>query len=697
MKYTPLSSSSPFPLGATCQRIGENITWNFAIYSTEKLSHLIIQDIERINPPHLVQLDDLTHKTGDIWHIRIETKEKVLLWAWAKRNTLQTDQLITIQDPFAKLLDTKNTWGDNRWRELREGSNILPLGIAIDWDEHYTHSHSLQEIKPSASKYPTAIYEMHIRGFTKDTTSKVSSPGTFKGAIDKLDHLEKMGIDTIELLPITEFDETEWPFSNPVSQEKLYNYWGYSPLNFFAPTGRYFTSQHPLHWPHELKEFVDKCHEKKIRVILDVVYNHTGEGNEKGPSYSFKSLAPESYYILNERHQYLNYSGCGNTINANHPVVIDMIRESLRHWVLAYGIDGFRFDLAACLTRSQTGAPMGEPPLLEEIAQDPVLRDKILIAEPWDAAGLYQTGALHHLNQKRVSLFYEWNDKFRDDVRHFMKGDKGFAGIFASRLSGSQDVYSSAPSPKVSVNYVTAHDGFSLADLVSYNAKHNIENGEHNNDGMNENHAWNSGVEGETKDSNCLALRRRRMENMLTALFLSQGTPMLLMGDEYGHTKHGNNNAWCQDSILNWFQWDKVHHSPCFTQFIKTLIHIRMIPGLFDKEGFLTPSDVEWHGKKPYSPDWSWDSQFVAFSLLDQSGKSALYAAFSTEAHDTLVELPPPPEGSCWHTVIHTGVLGPRDYFDLFEAPKMSSHRIKLHSHSCIVLLANHLLHSATE
>ncbi len=682
--------STPYPLGATIAQlprdtphgIAEHGTiWNFAIFSKTPLSHLVLQDLSRSHEPILIPLCTSNNVTGDVWHIQIATPNPHFYWCWA--SFFNPDKKIEyIQDPYAKLIGSGHEWGKNSWIDIRKGAQ-LPLGITFDWDSFCKEKHHTLS-QANTLEEPLCIYEMHIRGFTKDFSSMVSFPGTFQGAIEKIPYLKKLGITAIELMPISEFDEAEWLHKHPVTQEPLYNYWGYSPLNFFSPHGRYFSSKDPLSWPYEFRRFVDICHDNGIKVILDVVLNHTGEGNEKGPSYSWKKLSQETYYLIDKDGKFLNYSGCGNTLNANHPIVADMLIHSLQHWTLAYGVDGFRFDLASCLTRNQAGEPMSEPMVLERIGEDPILSHTILIMEPWDAAGLYQTGNLYKLNQKKLPRFLEWNDKFRDDVRSFIKGTNGFSGPFATRVCGSQDLYYSSPSPTTSVNFVTAHDGFSLMDLVSYNTKHNLENGEHNRDGAQDNHSWNCGIEGPTQDSSIRALRIRQIHNFMVALILSYGTPMILMADEYGHSKKGNNNTWCHDSQLNWFLWNESHTSTSMFFFLQHLIDIRHASGLFNSKRFLTPSDVEWHGKKPYAPDWSYESRFVAYSLLNKDGSPRLYLAFHMGPSDISLEIPPSEKP--WKMYVNTGLTSPGNFARRDEAQKISSAHIKLHSHSTLVL-----------
>jgi isoamylase/glycogen operon protein len=502
--------------------------------------------------------------------------------------------------------------------------------------------------------------------------------------IEKIPHLKALGVTAIELLPIYEFDESEWKLTNPLTGENLFNYWGYSPLSFFAPMQRYGTTSDPIETARELKCLIEACHDENIAVILDVVYNHTGEGNERGPAYSLKLLDENTYYIMDEDSTFANYSGCGNTLNANHPIVEELILNSLRHWASEYRIDGFRFDLASALTRSQTGSPMTEPSIMEAIIKDPIVGKCLLIVEPWDAAGLHQTGRLFNLNQCHQPAMMEWNDRFRDDVRRFIKGDRGMSGAFASRLCGSEDIYGPDGAPRQSVNYITAHDGFSLYDLVSYHAKHNLPNGEQNRDGMNENVSWNCGEEGRTEKHHVLHLRDRQVKNFLVALFLSQGNPMMLLGDECHRTKLGNNNTWCQDTPISWLNWDQVAANQELTTLISLLIKIRKESGCFSSNRFLTPEDIEWHGTKAWTPRWNSENHLVACTLNDADHNPRLFLAFNASPSTQDVEIPKYPSGS-WHLVLNTA--RPLEMvLDWNALPRITRHTFEMVPYSSMIL-----------
>ena len=483
---------------------------------------------------------------------------------------------------------------------------------------------------PKIAPQDLLIYETHVRGFTKDPSSGVSHPGTYLGFIEKIPYLKELGINAVELMPIFEFDET-------YGQKKpLINYWGYNPTHFFAPKKLYAVSD-PI---AEFKTLVRELHRNGIEVILDVVYNHTGEGEDKNYYVNFRGIDNPVYYQVDAEGEYLNFSGCGNTLNTNHPAVLRFILENLRYWVTEMHIDGFRFDLASIFTRGLDGKPMSHPPLLEAIAKCPLLSKVKLIAEAWDAAGLYQLGAF-----PKWGSWSEWNGRYRDIVRRFIKGTDAKAGPFASALCGSQMIYCSSKTPLSSINFITAHDGFTLRDLVSYQNKHNFANGENNRDGNNQNDNWNCGHEGPSDDPQINALRERQMRNFLLALFLSQGIPMLLMEDAYGHTRLGNNNPYNQDNRTSWFLWDKLSQNKKIFQFISSLIAFRKSHPTLRRTTFLTDADIDWHSATPFHPNWNASSRLVAFTL-----KPNIYAAFNANYQPTTLTLPP---GS-WHQVINT-------------------------------------------
>lgn len=488
-------------------------------------------------------------RQGDIWSITLKNLPETFEYTYRcegpydpKEGHLFNHDMDLV-DPYATRLNTPKEWNG----PPTPSRGFVTPQAPFDWD---------RDSRPLIPTDKLILYEMHVRGFTQHPTSGVKHPGTFLGLIEKIPYLKSLGINAVELLPIHTFNEREVQRRRPGTGERLFNYWGYSTLNFFTPMGPYGT-------PEELKEMVKALHKEGIEVILDVVYNHTGEGSNANYYHSFRGIDNKSYYIVDEN-GYHNYSGCGNTFNCNHPMVQELILDSLRHFVTEYHVDGFRFDLAPILGRGEDGKPLEHPPLIEKITRDPILAPTKLIAEAWDAAGLYQVGSFPSYR------FGEWNDRFRDDVRSFIRGD-GNLDAMKKRLEGSHDLFQT---PDKSYNFVTIHDGFSLHDLVSYNEKHNEDNDEKNQDGANDNHSWNCGVEGETDDPEILALREKQMKNFFHALLIAKGIPMVLMGDEYGHTKKGNNNTYCQDNALNYFQWNQLKKSPLPSSLTK-LIEVR--------------------------------------------------------------------------------------------------------------------------
>lgn len=518
----------------------------------------------------------------------------------------------------------------------------------------------------------TIIYELHVRGYTIHPSSGVKNKGTFLGLCEKIPYLKKLGITAVELLPVYEFEELDSVMKDPQSGEALRNYWGYHPISFFAPKAAYAADADGGNQVVEFKEMVRTFHEAGIEVILDVVFNHTAEGNERGPTYSFKGIDNPTYYIIGkEKGEYYNYSGCGNTVNCNHPIVRNLIIEALRYWVIEMHVDGFRFDLASILGRGRSGEVLASPPLLEFIAHDPVLSNAKLIAEAWDAAGLYQVGEFPAWQR-----WAELNGKFRDDIRRFVKGDPGFVQALADRMLGSPDIYKkSGREPFHSINFITSHDGFTLNDLVSYNVKHNLGNGEKNRDGDNDNHAWNCGAEGDTDDPAIQQLRTRQHKNLATLLMLADGVPMITAGDEFGRTQGGNNNAYCQDNEVSWVDWGLLKTNRELFRFFRQLIAFRKRLVAARDHAFLIDnakeSYVRFHGINAHQPDKSAHSRMLGIQIAatDRTGKRKYDIYLFVNAHweDHIVELPLPQNGQMWHRVIDTALPSPED---ILEKPK---------------------------
>lgn len=602
-----------------------------------------------------IELKPHLHRTEGTWHVEVANLPQRFEYAYRVRGPLEPKkglvftQKHTVCDPYAKSLSTSHLWGVNHQayaeQAVRGRVALLP---PFDWQG---------DRAPGVAWQDLIIYEMHVRGFTQDISSHVKHRGSFLGVIEKIPHLKMLGVNAVELLPVFEFNENEYAKMNPLSQERLYNFWGYSTVNFFSPMNRYATKSE---WHAALIEFkmmVRALHKARIEVILDVVYNHTAEGNEKGPVLSFRGIDNPSYYMLDKQGRPKNYSGCGNTFNCNHPQTVTFILDSLRYWVTEMHVDGFRFDLASILTRDQDGSPLENPPLIEAINADPVLSKVKLIAEAWDCGGLYQVGSFPGKGK-----WSEWNGSYRDVVRRFIKGTDGQAAAFAQVLSGSENLYGHTQHPYRSVNFVTAHDGFTLRDLVSYQEKHNLANGEGNRDGANTNESWNCGYEGKTTNRKTLKLREQQMRNLHLALMLSLGIPMLCMGDEYQHSRQGNNNGWCQDNALNWFQWNQISRHKPFFRFYQLCIQLRKSHPLLRRAAFLSEDDIDWHGKMPYAPNWDGANRLVAYTLKDPNLHRSLYVAFNANFKLASLTLPEPPHGTKWYRLIDTSLTSPHDF-----------------------------------
>jgi isoamylase len=558
-----------------------------------------------------------------------------------------------LADPYARAFSGRDVWGEDPDRSKPYPYRSRLTYEDFDWEDD-------QPLRiPSTD---LVVYELHVRGFTRDPSSGVSQPGTYAGLVEKIPYLKSLGVNCVELMPVFEFDEFENSHINEETGERLYNFWGYSTVGFYAPKAGYAATGAFGMQRDEFKNMVKQFHRAGIEVALDVVFNHTAEGNENGPTIHFRGMDNRTYYMLTPEGYYYNFSGTGNTLNCNSPVVREYVLSCLRFWASEYHVDGFRFDLAAILGRGTDGAPLENPPLLESMAFDPVLTDCLLIAEAWDAGGLYQVGSFP--NYRRWS---EWNGKFRDTVRKFLKGD-GDVGDLATRMVGSPDLYW-ARGTCSSINFITCHDGFSLADMVSYNDKHNEANGEDNRDGANDNNSWNCGAEGKTDDPEINTLRMRQMKNAMVLLLTSQGVPMILSGDEVGRSQQGNNNAYCHDSVLTWMDWNLVDENAELLNFTRNLIAFRKKhPSLRDGHhprgddpvGCGYP-DVSWHGTRAWQPDWSESSRVIAVMRnghnLDGDDSHVYIGANSHwEAHE--MELPELPEGMRWHRFVDTHAPG---------------------------------------
>lgn len=657
----PTLRGSPTPLGASRKNQGVN----FALFSSEAttITLCLFNPTDGLSFAE-IPLNPKLNRTGNIWHILVKNLPEKFDYGFRVSNL---DTLLA--DPYATALDTPYQWGE-AFFETHQLLSRFDSPPDFDWQE---------DSPPNIPLNDLIIYEMHVRGFTKHPSSHTKNPGKFLGIIEKIPYLKELGVNALELLPIFEFNESENALNTPTPLgNKLQNYWGYSTLNFFCATNRYAFSCSI----NEFKALVKELHKNHIELILDVVYNHTAEGNEKGRTLSFKGLDKSTYYLLSPEGHYLNFSGCGNTLNCNHPVVIEFILDSLRYWAGEMHVDGFRFDLASILTRDMQGVPMHSAPVIEAISKDPILANCKLIAEAWDAAGLYQVGSF-----PAYGRWAEWNGKYRDTVRKFIKGTAGVAGNFSRALAGSQDLYGYTRNPSHSVNFITAHDGFTLRDLVSYNHKHNEANGENNQDGTDDNESWNCGYEGVSHNPHIVQLRERQMRNFHTALMVSLGTPMLLMGDEYGHSTHGNNNMWSQDAP-NWFEWNKLEKAEGFHRFYKKMIAFRKNTPLLRRSTFFTDADVDWHGHLPFQAQWGEESRFVAYTLKDLAEQHHLYIAFNADGVRPCIQLPPPPFQKQWYLVVDTALASPCDFIEEPQKNPCQKTSYRMETYSAIILQA---------
>lgn len=555
-------------------------------------------------------------------------------------------------DPYSRAVT-----GQRKWGEKPEGGKDFEYRARVvksnfDWGNIKQLEQPFEDL---------VIYEIHVRGYTKDKSSGVSAPGTFAGLKDKIPYLKDLGINAVELMPIFEFDEME--SARVVDGVQLYNYWGYNTVSFFAPNTSYAFNEEHNHEGDELKSLIKALKENGIEVILDVVFNHTAEGNEMGPCFSFKGIDNNVYYMLTPDAHYYNFSGCGNVMNCNHPVVRNFIIDCLRHWAIEYRVDGFRFDLASILGRDQNGAPMANPPILESLAFDPVLGKMKLIAEAWDAGGLYQVGSFPSWNR-----WAEWNGRYRDDMRSFLKGDDGMAGNAITRITGSRDLYSSeSRGHKASVNFLTCHDGFTLYDLYSYNEKHNEKNGWNNTDGDNNGHSWNCGAEGETDDPNVNGLRRRLIKNAFAALLCSRGPAMFFAGDEFCNTQFGNNNAYCQDNIISWLDWSRLEEFKEIHDFVRHMIQFRKEHPILRK--MTKPSSCQFpeisvHNGTPFNASTDYKTKLIGIMYAGRNEEDTeddiVFYCMNAYWEPLVMQLPVLPNGKHWHVDTNTNA----EYFD---------------------------------
>lgn len=692
MRRLELCRGHPLPFGATVVRGGINFSI-FSKHATEVMLVLFVAD--KHHPVAEFRLDPHINKTGDVWHAFVRGLDPGVQYGYRmdrqpnhQPQVHRFDRNRILLDPYAWVISGRPHWGfttDIDERPPLESGVRRCLIIEEDdfeWEDDQPLNIPLVE---------TIIYELHVRGFTQHASSRVKRPGTFAGLVEKIPYLKNLGVTAVELLPIYEFEETDTNRRNPLTGEPLLNYWGYHPISFFAPKASYASRTHEGAQVREFKTMVKAFHDAGIEVILDVVFNHTAEGDDRGTTFSFRGIDNSVYYIVDrETGRYHNYSGCGNTFNCNHPIVRDLVLDSLRYWVTEMHVDGFRFDLASILGRGQDGSVLPNPPLIERIAADPVLANTKLIAEAWDAAGLYQVGSFPAWRR-----WAEWNGRFRDDIRAFVRGDPGMVSALATRLTGSADLYqTSNREPYHSINFVTCHDGFTLADLVSYEEKHNEANGEQNRDGHAHNLSWNCGVEGPTESVAIKQLRQRQMKNAAALLLLSTGVPMILAGDEMGRTQRGNNNAYCQDNEISWVNWDLLEENSELFRFFRLLIRFRRQCIALKRKSFVLEQDdpmssLEWHGVEPYQPDWSPGSRSLAMCVRGNlpTGKTqGLYLIANAFWEELQFKLPTAGDER-WYRVIDTMLESPCDIAEPGEEERLEDQKRYTAGPRSVVLL----------
>jgi isoamylase len=681
-----IGAGRSFPLGATVYPDGVN----FSVFSRDAaaIELLLFDRVDDPKPSRIIPLDPRKNRTYHYRHLFVPSLKPGQIYGYRAsgpgdpQKSFRFDPEKVLLDPYGRALAVPENYsrlagtqrGDNSAKAMK--SVVVDTGT-YDWEgDQPLH-------RPFAK---TVIYEMHVRGFTRHPNSGVKKErrGTYAGLIEKIPYLKELGITAVELLPVFQFDPQD-------SSPGMINYWGYSPVSFFAPHQGYSSRKNPLEVLDEFRDMVKALHRAGIEVILDVVYNHTAEGDDRGPIFCFKGLQNDIYYLLEkEGATYANYTGCGNTLNANQSIARRLIVDSLRYWVREMHVDGFRFDLASILSRDETGHPSKNPPVLWDIESDPVLAGTKLIAEAWDAAGLYQVGSFIG------DSWREWNGKFRDDVRGFLKGDNGTVSRMATRLLGSPDLYSwKEREPEQSINFVTCHDGFTLNDLVSYNHKHNEANGEENRDGSNDNLSWNCGAEGPTDDRDIERLRNRQVKNFHAINLLSVGAPMLLMGDEVRRTQRGNNNAYCQDNEINWFDWSLLDKHPDVCRFVKQLLFFRLRRDAAEEEGLslnelLRRGQVQWHGVKLNQPDWGDHSHSLACTVRSIKGRFLIHLMFNPYWEALEFELPPAGESpaSGWHRWIDTALDSPDDIGEGARSPALTGAAYPVQPRSVVVLFA---------
>ncbi len=666
---------------------------NFAIFSAHA-TKVVLLIFEKGSSTPLIEIPFTEHdRVGQIFCIHVAglNPQEIeygyrIAGPFSPKDGHFFDRSKILLDPYARQISGRDRWADPHTNGYRAQ---IPSQDPFDWEGDRPLGLPLTDL---------IIYEMHVRSFTRDRSSGVECPGTFEGLIEKIPYLKELGVTAVELMPIQEFDERENPFTNPLTGQPLLQYWGYGTIGFFAPKAGYAASGIQGGQIDEFKRLVKALHQDGIEIILDVVYNHTGERGNGAPTVSFRGIDNKTYYMLTDQGDYYNFSGTGNTLNCNHPVVREMIIDSLRYWVTEFHIDGFRFDLASILTRDTRGYPLDNPPLVEAIAKDPILANTKLIAEAWDAGGLYQVGSFPHNHR-----WSEWNGKYRDTARRFLKGDEGQTGEMVQRILGSPDLYNGR-GPTTSINFINCHDGFTLHDTFSYNEKHNMANGENNRDGHNDNNSWNCGVEGPTADLKINMLRYRLMRSAIAMLMVSQGVPMFHMGDEIAHTKQGNNNTYGHDNELNWLNWHATEQHAYLLRFFKHMIAFRKAHPALRSSTYMSHTDlvgsgypdISWHGVRAWQPDWNYHSHTLAFMVCGRhvapglEADDYIYVALNMHWKPHVFELPALTEDPdmAWHLFADTGRRSPHDICEPGQESRLGGQKeIIIESHSLVILV----------
>jgi glycogen operon protein len=696
-EHADVRPGSPLPFGT--QELSGGI--NFAIFSrnASRVRLELFDHPEDSAPARAIELDPARNRTGDVWHVWVKGIVSGQLYAYRvdgpydpnEGHRFNFNRLLV--DPFASAISVSPPWAfplalgyDSSAPEKDlvpsklDNSRSMPKCVFVnapfDWEG---------DQPPRRPWSKTIIYEAHVRGFTIHPKSGVDHPGTYRGMVEKIPYLKSLGVTAVELMPVQEFNQNSVTRGNLQTNQPLRNYWGYDPVAFFAPKASYSSSGGMGQQKLEFQEMVRDFHNAGIEVILDVIFNHTAEGDELGPTLCFRGIDNAIFYTLaGDKRYYKDFTGTGNTVNANHPVVRDHILSALRHWLVEMHVDGFRFDLASVLGRDGAGRLLPNAPLLTRIAEDPILRDVKIIAEAWDAAGAYQVGSFSE------SRWAEWNGRYRDDVRRFWRGDEGMLGLFASRICGSADLYTnSGKGPEGSINFVTCHDGFTLNDLVSYRYKHNEANGENNHDGTDASFSENCGAEGESTDRAVETLRKRQIKNFLLTLLISRGVPMLLGGDEFRRTQGGNNNAYCQDNETSWVDWTSLQRHREIFDFTRGMIAFRQAHPVLSREQFYTDAEIQWFGSQGGIPDWADPQRKTLTCLIRENGNDSLCLMFNAGSEETDFRLPRPPRGYSWRLAVDTFRPAHDNFIPPGEEPLLErSPTYRLEARSSAILLA---------